>query len=152
MLLEPEKFCPQSASLEPAIVLIDSGIGALGLVPDMRKLNPMSFIVVIADQQGFPYGAKTEQEVLARIDHLATFANAYFNIQTIIVACNTASTLVLPHLRNKYKFPIVGVVPAIKPAAQETKTKVIALLATQATVNRPYTDDLIKQFAQCYSY
>lgn len=91
---------------------------------------------------------KTETELVARIDLVLTRLVKRFSPDIIVIACNTASTVALPKLRGKIKQPIIGVVPAIKPAAKLAKTKYIGLLATPGTVERSYTENLIERFGR----
>src|SRR5690606_7665928 len=105
-----------------------------------------------SDNAAFPYGTKNEQELVSRVDlvvhQLRHHADThYVPVDIIFIACNTASTLTLLHTRSHISQPLVGVVPAINPAALQSKTKVTGLLATPATVKRPYTLELIKNYA-----
>jgi len=101
----------------------------------------------LADLAGFPYGIKSEQELIQRVVGLLEFSLPVYQPQIVVIACNTASTLVLDELRRQFEVPFVGVVPAIKPAAQLTLSGVIAVLATEGTVNRDYTRRLVHDFA-----
>ena len=130
------------------VVVIDSGVGGLSIVEQVRQLMPDVNLCYLADHDFFPYGTRSEKEVLERISHLVSILNKRFSSKIFIIACNTASTVVLPKLRNSFAgATFIGVVPAIKPAALMTKTGSIALLATPATIERPYTDKLIRDFA-----
>jgi glutamate racemase len=103
--------------------------------------------VYLADNAGFPYGDKPEAEVIRRTCNLVTRALAKFDCQIVVVACNTASTVALPALRQCVSQAVVGVVPAIKPAAAISVNRRIGILATPATVARPYLDQLITDYA-----
>ena len=132
----------------PTIGVFDSGVGGLTILAELQSRLPHARFVYTADNAHFPYGTRTPADVtkwtLATVGQmLATVA-----VDVIVVACNTASTAALPALRQKFGIPVVGVVPAVKPAAACTKSGVVGLLATSATVTRPYTDDLIDQHAR----
>jgi glutamate racemase len=115
----------------PRILVFDSGVGGLSIVQEVQKKLPFANLIYASDNAFFPYGTKMEE----------------FVIDIIVIACNTASTLTLPHIRRHFTQPVVGVVPAIKPAAAMSKSQVIGLLATPATVARPYTHQLIQEYA-----
>ena len=130
------------------VVIVDSGVGGLTILDEVRQIMPDLNLCYLADHGFFPYGTKTEKEVLNRMTHVVGALKAKYNSRIFIIACNTASTVVLPSLRNNFqKTKFIGVVPAIKPAAKLSETKKIALLATPATVERQYTDNLIRDFA-----
>ena len=131
----------------PHVLVFDSGVGGLSIVQHLREILPGIAITYLADNQCFPYGMMEEEALLERVVYLLVEAAERFQPEAIIVACNSASTLVLPTLRAKLTIPIVGVVPAIKPAAQISRTHVIGLLATPGTIRRDYTDTLINEFA-----
>ncbi len=118
------------------IVVFDSGLGGLSVLKEVRLACPDADITYVADTGGFPYGALSEQDVVRRV--LATFeaVAARRRPDLAIIACNTASTLVLPFLRASHDFPFVGTVPAIKPAAERTQTGMVSVLATPGTVKR----------------
>lgn len=132
----------------PTILILDSGIGGLSIARDIRQQVPASYITYIADIDKFPYGQKTEEEVMQRVTEIVNKSISLFQPDLVVIACNTASTLVLDQLRKLFHIPFIGVVPAIKPAASLTHTGVIGVLATKGTVNRRYTNDLILKFAQ----
>ena len=129
------------------ILVFDSGVGGLSIVEHLRLALPGVAITYLADTLFFPYGMMQEQALVKRVVTLLGQAHERYNPDLIVVACNTASTLVLPTLRETLTIPIVGVVPAIKPAAQLSTSKVIGLLATPGTIRRDYTDELIADFA-----
>lgn len=134
--------------VRPTILLIDSGVGGLSVYDEVRKLLPNARYLYVFDNAAFPYGEKSEQLIIERVLAMTAAMSQQFPISLAIIACNTASTISLPPLREKFSFPVVGVVPAIKPAAEMTKNRVVGLLATQGTVRRAYTQDLVTQFAQ----
>lgn len=130
------------------ILLFDSGVGGLSIFAEITKLMPAFSICFASDNQGFPYGTKTDDDLLAQIDRSINILIAMTNPKVIVIACNSASTIALDHLRQKITIPIIGVVPAIKTAAQMTKAKHIGLLATPGTIQRPYTQQLFDTFAR----
>ena len=127
---------------------MDSGIGALSFVPCLSAKLPSTPLIAFSDQEFFPYGDKEEILIVERLISKAEELVKLCAPTSILIACNTASTIVLPALRERFHIPIVGIVPGIKPAAQNSKSKKVALLATSATVSRQYTDDLIADFAK----
>jgi len=129
------------------ILVFDSGIGGLSVMREARVQMPEYRFVYVADDAAFPYGDWEEGALIERM--LTVFDGLVERYQPlmIIVACNTASTLILPHLRERFGFPIVGTVPAIKPAAERTSTGMVSVLATPGTVQRDYTRALISEFA-----
>lgn len=129
------------------ILFFDSGCGGLSIYQEVVSLNKNLDPYYVFDSQEFPYSNKSEDFVKARVYKICSYMQEKFNFDVIVIACNTASTIALPILRDSIKVPIIGVVPAIKPAAFISKTKHIALLATVGTVKRSYTHDLIKKFA-----
>ncbi|MEN6543764.1 glutamate racemase [Parvibaculum sp.] len=130
------------------VLVFDSGIGGLSVLAAIRKLMPTQRLVYVADDAAFPYGNWKEDELSAHIVRLMGELIATHDPAAVVIACNTASTLVLPPLRERFSIPFVGTVPAVKPAAEQTKTGVIAVLATPATIARDYTRKLIESFAQ----
>ena len=130
------------------IFFFDSGVGGLSIYRDVNKLNPDIEAYYFFDNEFFPYGNKSEEFIRDRCYRLISEANRRFDLSGIVVACNTASTIVLPTLRSHIGIPIVGVVPAIKPAAILSKNKILGLLATPGTISREYTKKLISKFAQ----
>lgn len=131
----------------PRVLIFDSGVGGLSVAACVRGATPHVSIVYLADNAAFPYGDQPESVVIERCCALITEALEQYPCDAIVVACNTASTIALPHLRAITKVPVVGVVPPVKPAAAQTLNHRIGLLATPATVRRPYIDQLIEEFA-----
>ena len=129
------------------ILLFDSGVGGLTVLAELRKLMPRAPIIYAADMAGLPYGSKSEAEVAARVAGLLGRMAERYDPRLICIACNTASTIALGMVREVLETPIVGTVPAIKPAAQMTRTGTIGLLGTEATVRQGYVDDLEHEFA-----
>ena len=129
------------------IVIYDSGVGGLSIYQEVIRQCADFDYVFVSDNEFFPYGTKSEQQLIERVVSVCSAIDHNYPPGLMVVACNTASTLALPILRDKFDFPIVGVVPAIKPAAVQSVSKIIGLLATPATIMRPYTNDLIRQHA-----
>lgn len=134
------------------IMIFDSGVGGLSIaeviIQQIIASGTEKFRVnYLADDLFFPYGELSEESVVQRIQICVLPAVAAIKPDILVVACNTASTIVLPVLRAALSIPVVGVVPAIKPAASQSLRKHIGLLATPATIQRSYTDELIAEFA-----
>lgn len=129
------------------ILLFDSGVGGLTVYAAMRELLPQAPVIYAADLAGLPYGTKSEGEIAARVAGLLGRMAERYQPRLICIACNTASTIALATVREALEVPIVGTVPAIKPAAAMTSTGVIGLLGTQATVRQAYVDNLEAEFA-----
>lgn len=129
------------------ILLFDSGVGGLSVLAETRALLPHAPLVYVADSAAFPYGTKSESEIAARVPALLGRLAERFDPRLIVIACNTASTIALGAVRGALDLPIVGTVPAIKPAAAMSETRVIGVLGTDATVRQPYVDDLAMRFA-----
>lgn len=129
------------------LLFFDSGVGGLSVLAPTRALLPQAPLVYVADSAGFPYGTRSEAEIAARVPALLGRLAERFDPRLIVIACNTASTIALQHVRAALDLPIVGTVPAIKPAAEMSKTRVIGVLGTEATVRQPYVDDLAARFA-----
>ena len=132
---------------ERPLLLFDSGVGGLSVLAEVRAALPKAPIVYVADNGGFPYGTKTEAEISARVPALLGRLAERYRPRLIVIACNTASTIALAGVRAALDLPIVGTVPAIKPAAEQSRTRVIGVLGTNATVRQPYVDDLSARFA-----
>lgn len=136
-----------SVSLPPSIIVFDSGIGGLSVADKIRQQLPGLSIDYVADNRIYPYGTQEERVLIDRVCTLMPALERRFSPRAIVVACNSASTVVLDALRQQTTTPVIGVVPAIKPAAERTQNGVIGLLATPGTINRQYTNRLIDQFA-----
>src|SRR3954468_7803618 len=129
------------------ILFFDSGVGGLSVLAPTRALLPNAPIVYAADSAGFPYGKRSEAEIASRVPALLGRLVERFRPRVAVIACNTASTIALDHVRAALDLPVVGTVPAIKPAAELSKSRVIGVLGTEATVRQPYVDDLAARFA-----
>ena len=131
----------------PTVLVFDSGIGGLSIYNEIYNKMPNLHYIYAFDNEGFPYGDKSSEYLITRVNHIIATILQSYSIDLAVIACNTASTICLPSLRTNFPFPIVGVVPAIKPASKVTKNKCIGLLATKATIQRAYTSNLIQEFA-----
>ena len=129
------------------VLFFDSGIGGLSVLGAARALLPQMPVVYVADSAGFPYGTKSEAEIAARVPALLGRLAERYRPRLIVIACNTASTIALAAVRGALDLPVVGTVPAIKPAALASKTRIVGVLGTDATVRQPYVDDLAARFA-----
>ncbi len=129
------------------IGVFDSGVGGLSILKELRERMPNENYIFFGDQLNVPYGAKTKQEIVVLATRVMKFL-ASEGIKMAVVACNTATCHAIEELRSNFGFPIVGVVPAIKPAAEQTKTGKIALIATPATAKSPYVTELINKYAK----
>jgi glutamate racemase len=132
----------------PSILVFDSGLGGLTVLREIERARPDATLVYVADDAFFPYGAQEEAALVARVVALIGSLIAEHAPDLAVIACNTASTLVLPQLREHYGLPFVGTVPAIKPACAASRSKRVSVLGTQATVKREYTRALIRDFGQ----
>ncbi len=132
----------------PTILVFDSGLGGLTVFREVAALRPDARYVYAADDAAFPYGGWTEGELSDRVISVMDDLIGRFEPNLIVIACNTASTLVLAELRRRFSLPFVGTVPAIKPACAASSTKLVSVLGTEATVAREYTKALIRDFAQ----
>ncbi|WP_404712744.1 glutamate racemase [Sphingomonas sp. MMS24-J13] len=129
------------------ILVFNSGVGGLSVLAEVRAAIPLAPIVYVADNAGFPYGTKTEAEIAARVPALLGRLAERYRPRLIVIACNTASTIALAAVRSALDLPIVGTVPAIKPAAERSRARALGVLGTEATVRQPYVDDLSARFA-----
>lgn len=130
------------------IGIFDSGLGGLSILRALHSSYPHVVFDYCCDQENFPYGTKSGEDIIKFSSRVVSKFVAEAKLDGVVIACGTASTIVLPHLREQLNIPVVGVVPAIKPAAEQTKTHHIGLLATEATVRRPYIKDLVNEHAR----
>jgi glutamate racemase len=129
------------------VLLFDSGMGGLTVARSVRHELPFAHLVYAADNAAFPYGAWEERALVERILFVMDRLIGMVEPDIVVIACNTASTIALTQLRERFGVPFVGTVPAIKPAAAQTKTGIVGVLATPGTVRREYTHALINDFA-----
>ena len=131
----------------PTFLIFDSGIGGLSIADEIRRRIPDCRLFYVADNAFFPYGIQEEPVLIQRLLELLPHLEQYARPDIIVIACNTASTVVLDPLRAQTRTPIIGVVPAIKPAAEQSRNQCIGLLATPGTIKRSYVQRLIDNFA-----
>lgn len=131
------------------VLVFDSGLGGLTVFRELRLLRSQADYLYVADDAAFPYGRHAPDVVTSRVVTVMDKAIAQFQPDIVVIACNTASTLVMGPLRARWpQLPFVGTVPAIKPAAEQTRSGMFSVLATPGTVARDYTHDLVRQFAE----
>ena len=131
----------------PTILVFNSGLGGLTVHREIAVARPDARHVYVADDAFFPYGDQGEAALVERVVALMATLIDTHRPDLVVIACNTASTLVLPHLRARFAVPFVGTVPAIKPACAASTSKRVSVLGTEATVSREYTRALIRDFA-----
>jgi glutamate racemase len=129
-------------SPDAPVLFFDSGVGGLSILEPAKALLPTMPVVYAADSAGFPYGTKSEAEISARVPALLGRLVERYRPRLAVIACNTASTIALETVRSALDIPVVGTVPAIKSAAEASKSRVIGVLGTNATVRQPYMDRL----------
>jgi glutamate racemase len=134
------------AAPQPLLVF-DSGVGGLSVLREISRLLPDAPIVYAADSAGYPYGTRSPAEIAARVPALLGRLAERYDPAAIVIACNTASTIALDAVRAALDLPVVGTVPAIKPAAALSRTRTIGVLGTDATIVQPYVDRLAALFA-----
>jgi glutamate racemase len=137
---------PTMRDIRPVLVF-DSGVGGLSVLAEIRTALPHAPLVYAADNAWHPYGTREEHEIAARVPALLGRLAERYRPRLIVIACNTAATIALADVRAALELPIVGTVPAIKPAALASKNRVIGVLGTAATIRQPYVDRLIAEFA-----
>ncbi len=138
----------KTASNNPCVLVFDSGVGGLTIAHEIQQCCPAVNLIYLSDNEAFPYGLKSADYLIPRVEQVLTACLERHSADLIVIACNTASTVALPHIRSHFDIPVVGVVPAIKPAAALSKTSAIGLLATPGTIQRSYTQDLINSYAR----
>lgn len=135
-------------SYSPTILVLDSGLGGLTVLREIVNALPAARYIYVADDAFFPYGRLSEEDIIARVVPLVGELIAAHAPNIVVIACNTMSVSVLGPLRAAYPVPFVGTVPAIKPACAASKTRRVSVLGTRATVQREYTQALIRNHAQ----
>ena len=139
---------PVAPPRAPRALVFDSGLGGLSVLAEIRRLRPDVEIVYAADDAAFPYGRLSEAALVARVAEVMARLIGETEPDIVVIACSTASTLALPPLRAAYpRLPFVGTVPAIKPAAAASRSRLISVLATRGTVARDYTRALVRDHA-----
>jgi len=145
--LTPRVIC-RAMAVRQTILVFDSGLGGLTVYREVVAARPDADFLYVADDAAFPYGALAEPALVERVVGLMGELITAHRPNLIVIACNTASTIVLPQLRKQFSLPFVGTVPAIKPACATSLTKRVSVLGTDATVKREYTRALIRDYAQ----
>lgn len=145
--LAARRAAAKAAPVTRPLLIFDSGIGGLSVLGAIRIRLPTAPIVYAADSGGYPYGTKPPAMIETRIPALLGRLAERYDPGLIVIACNTASTIALDAVRGALDLPVVGTVPAIKPAAEGSETRTIGVLGTEATVRQPYVDRLADQFA-----
>ena len=128
-------------------LIFDSGVGGLSVVAEIRDRLPDLQLTYVADDAFRPYGEKKETDLRERLSSLLPVLYDTVLPDLIVIACNTASTTALDDIRAVVPCPVIGVVPAIKPAAETSRTRTLGVLGTPGTVQRKYVDSLIHEFA-----
>lgn len=131
----------------PTVLVFDSGLGGLTVFREAVKARPDARFIYAADDAAFPYGRFDEASLVTRILTVMERLISRHAPDLVVVACNTASTIALPALRARFAVPFVGTVPAVKPAAEASQSRLISVLGTPGTVKREYTAALIREFA-----
>lgn len=152
MAMKPQDGNTTSAAATPSnprptVLVFDSGVGGLSVYDEIRRLLPNLHYLYAFDNVAFPYGEKSEEFIVGRVTEIVEAVTRHYPLALVVIACNSASTVTLPALRERFEFPVVGVVPAIKPAARLTRNGIVGLLATRGTVKRAYTHELVSRFA-----
>ncbi len=129
------------------IGIFDSGVGGLGIFNAIAQRLPHQDIIYIADNNNLPFGEKTTEHLQIITSKILKYLITEHNVKLVVAACNTASTSSLAYLREHFSVPIVGVVPVVKPACEQTKTKKVAILATPFTARSAYQQELIAKHA-----
>ncbi|WP_341765290.1 glutamate racemase [Candidatus Providencia siddallii] len=141
-----KKITKNVLKTRPTILIFDSGVGGLTIYREIKKKIPNAHFIYAFDNEAFPYGEKNELFILNRVFKIIKYISLKHLLTIVIIACNTVSTIGLTKLRAVFHFPIVGVVPAIKPAIKFTRNGIICLLATKNTIKSKYTTELINRF------
>jgi glutamate racemase len=133
-------------SKDNPIGIFDSGVGGTSIWKEIHHLLPLEHTIYLADSANAPYGEKASEEIV-RLSVKNTEKLLEMGAKIIVVACNTATTNAIRHLRSTYNVPFIGIEPAIKPAALHSKTKCIGILATKGTLS----SDLFARTSDLYS-
>ena len=129
------------------IGFFDSGVGGLGIFKAVAEKLHNYDLVYVADNANLPFGEKTVDQLNHISETIVRFLIKKHNVQAVVVACNTATVSSIDYLRKHFSIPIVGTVPVVKPACEQSKNKRVAILATPATASSSYLKDLIKKHA-----
>lgn len=140
-------MAPSPETAAAPILIFDSGVGGLSVLAALGRRLPNARIVYVMDRAAYPYGQHSDAELAARVPALLGRLVERYRPRLVVIACNTASTIALAAVRDVLAVSVVGTVPAIKPAAERSVSRVIGVLGTRATVRQTYVDDLVRQFA-----
>lgn len=127
----------------PHVLVFDSGLGGLSVLKELRQQLPAAHITYVADDAAFPYGDWQETALHDHIVALMAELIDRYRPDLVVIACNTASTLVLSSLRSRHPVPFVGTVPAIKPAAETTRSGLVSVIATPRAIASDYMRQLV---------
>lgn len=130
------------------IGFFDSGVGLISIFKEVKRQLPKENFIILADEKHLPFGEKIKESVEIFSGLGANFLIRNHKIKLLVVACNTASVQALDHLRKYFQIPVIGTVPAVKPAYESSKNKKIVILSTRATTKSKYLENLIKQHAK----
>lgn len=144
----PASVTPATPLKTPTILVFDSGLGGLSVFREIARARPDANFVYAADDAAFPYGNLSDEALVARVGEVMEHLIAQMAPDLVVIACNTASTVVLPSLRARHPIPFVGTVPAVKPACAASVSRRVSILATPGTVHRDYTTELVRSFAE----
>ena len=136
-----------SSKAEGPIGVFDSGVGGISVLKHIRAAMPSENLLYVADSKFAPYGNKTPEFIRERADAIARFLMGK-GAKALVVACNTATAAAAEYLRGQYAIPIIAMEPAVKPAAQATKTGVIGVLATSGTLQSAQFAGLLEHYGQ----
>lgn len=136
-----------TVSAEAPIGVFDSGVGGISVLQHIHALLPHEQLLYVADSRYAPYGNKTPQEIQSRCFEIADFLIAK-GVKAIVVACNTATAAAIDKMREKYNLPIIGMEPAVKPAAEASKNGVIGVLATVGTLKSAQFAGLLESYGR----
>ena len=131
----------------PAVGVFDSGVGGLSVLGELRRAMPGQDFVYLADTLHMPYGTRSDDDIRALTARAVTELHRR-GVGAVVVACNTASAFSLSHLRERFQIPIIGLVPAVKPAVTATRSGVVGVLATPSTMRGTLLADVIRQWAE----
>ncbi len=134
-------------TIKQAIGIFDSGVGGLSIAQCIANLLPDEELIYVADSKYAPYGKLSSEKIVERVNHISDQLLA-MNVKAIVIACNTATVNAIDQLRQRIDIPIIGVEPAIKPAAKQSKTNAVGLLVTQATANNQRFITLVNKYSQ----
>ena len=136
-----------SMSYERPIAVFDSGVGGISVLKHIHALLPFEQLLYVADSKYAPYGNKSSLEIQSRCFEIAEFLIAK-NAKALVVACNTATAAAIDALRSAYTLPIIGMEPAVKPAAEASKNGVIGVLATTGTLKSVQFAGLLESYGR----